>query len=100
MIFIHLRNFSTLNRLNLKWGTETPIQLEDPKYDIIVPVRAYGQYGFRVKDPEKFIYGIVGNKSDFSESMLQSYFCLIREKVVTFRMVKLNLLLSIFCITK
>ena len=26
--------------------------------------------------------------------------CLIREKVVTFRMVKLNLLLSIFCITK
>ena len=33
-----------------------------------------------------------------NESM---YFCcLIREKVVTFRMVKLNLLLSIFCITK
>ena len=27
-------------------------------------------------------------------------YCLIREKVVTFRMVKLNLLLSIFCITK
>lgn len=26
--------------------------------------------------------------------------CLIREKVVTFRMVKLNLLLSNFCITK
>lgn len=26
--------------------------------------------------------------------------CLIREKVVTFRMVKLNLLLSIFLITK
>lgn len=29
-----------------------------------------------------------------------SLFCLIREKVVTFRMVKLNLLLSIFLITK
>ena len=27
-------------------------------------------------------------------------FCLIREKVVTFRMVKLNMLLSIFLITK
>ena len=27
-------------------------------------------------------------------------YCLIREKVVTFRMVKLNLLLSIFLITK
>ena len=29
-----------------------------------------------------------------------SMICLIREKVVTFRMVKLNLLLSIFLITK
>ncbi len=65
---------NTLNRLNLKWGTETPIQLEDPKYDIIVPVRAYGQYGFKVNDPEKFVYGLVGNNSDFSENMLQSYF--------------------------
>ena len=31
---------------------------------------------------------------------LNKRYCLIREKVVTFRMVKLNLLLSIFCITK
>lgn len=31
---------------------------------------------------------------------LLSTICLIREKVVTFRMVKLNLLLSIFLITK
>ena len=30
----------------------------------------------------------------------QSGQCLIREKVVTFRMVKLNMLLSIFLITK
>lgn len=65
---------NTLTRLNLKWGTETPIQLEDPKYDIIVPVRAYGQYGFRVSDPEKFLFGLVGNRTDFSEFMLQAYF--------------------------
>ena len=31
---------------------------------------------------------------------LDNPICLIREKVVTFRMVKLNLLLSIFLITK
>ena len=31
---------------------------------------------------------------------LLSALCLIREKVVTFRMVKLNMLLSIFLITK
>lgn len=65
---------STINRLNLKWGTETPILLEDPKYDIIVPIRAYGQYGFKVIDPEKFVYNLVGNMPHFDESLLQSYF--------------------------
>ncbi len=65
---------STLNRLNLKWGTETPIQLEDPKYEIIVPVRAYGQYGFKISDAEKFVYSLVGNMPNFDERLLQSYF--------------------------
>ena len=37
---------------------------------------------------------IIGRKQDSKE------LCLIREKVVTFRMVKLNMLLSIFLITK
>jgi membrane protease subunit (stomatin/prohibitin family) len=48
--------------------------LEDPKYSIIVPVRAYGQYGLRVNDPEKFVYSLVGNRSDFNEAQLQAYF--------------------------
>ena len=39
-----------LSKLDYRWGTETPIQIEDPKYGIIVPVRAYGQYGFRIAD--------------------------------------------------
>ena len=33
------------SKLDMKWGTPTPIQLEDPKYNIIIPVRAFGQYG-------------------------------------------------------
>lgn len=60
--------------MNLKWGTESPIQLEDPKLGIIVPVRAYGQYGFRINDANKFMEHLVGNMSTFDESMLQSYF--------------------------
>ncbi|QFQ12699.1 DUF4339 domain-containing protein [Pseudoprevotella muciniphila] len=63
-----------LQRLSLKWGTETPIQLEDPKYNIIVPVRAHGQYGFKISDAEKFVYTLVGNMPQFSESQLQAYF--------------------------
>lgn len=65
---------STVSRLNLKWGTETPIQLEDPKYGIIVPVRAYGQYGFCVRDSDKFMESFVGNMPSFDEYTLQSYF--------------------------
>ena len=63
-----------LQRLSLKWGTETPIQLEDPKYDIIVPVRAHGQYGFKISDAEKFVFTLVGNMPNFNETQLQSYF--------------------------
>ena len=37
---------------------------------------------------------IIGREQESKE------LCLIREKVVTFRMVKLNMLLSIFLITK
>ena len=36
-----------LSILDVKWGTPTPIQLEDPKYNIIIPIRSYGQYGLR-----------------------------------------------------
>lgn len=63
-----------LQRLSLKWGTETPILLEDPKYEIIVPVRAHGQYGFKIIDAEKFIFSLVGNMPDFNETQLQTYF--------------------------
>ena len=63
-----------LQRLSLKWGTETPIQLEDPKYEIIVPVRAHGQYGFKICDAKKFVFNLVGNMPNFNEAQLQAYF--------------------------
>lgn len=63
-----------LTKLDLKWGTETPIQLEDPKYKIIVPVRAYGQYGMRIHNAKQFVSRLVGNKISFDEYDFQSYF--------------------------
>ena len=36
--------------LDLKWGTSDPLLIEDPKYHIALPVRAFGQYGFRIAD--------------------------------------------------
>ena len=60
--------------LDSKWGTATPLQIEDPKYEVIVPVRAYGQYGFKILDPELFLKSLVGNMTSFSVEKLNSYF--------------------------
>ena len=63
-----------LSILDSTWGTATPLQIEDPKYEIIVPVRAYGQYGFKIADPKKIIETLVGNRSAFSAGNLTIYF--------------------------
>lgn len=60
--------------LDSKWGTLTPIQLEDPKFGIIVPVRAFGQYELKVADPRLFIETLVGNMTSFSTDKVLSYF--------------------------
>ena len=63
-----------LTNLNIKWGTPDPIQLEDPKYKIMMPVRAFGQYGVKVKDSKKFLLKLVGTLSSFDVETLGDYF--------------------------
>lgn len=60
--------------LDSKWGTTTPIQLEDPKYGVIVPIRAFGQYGLKVADPRLLIEALVSNMSTISTDKIDSYF--------------------------
>ena len=60
--------------LDCKWGTPTPLQIEDPKYDVIVPVRAFGQYGFKIVKPRVFLERLVGNMPSFSTSKVVEYF--------------------------
>lgn len=60
--------------LDCKWGTATPLQMEDPKYEVIVPVRAYGQYGFRITEPRTFLKALVGNMSTFSTQKVVEYY--------------------------
>lgn len=57
-----------------KWGTATPLQLEDPKYEVIVPVRSYGQYSFRIQNPRMFMEMLVGNKAGLTTSTIREYF--------------------------
>lgn len=61
-------------KLDIKWGIATPILLEDPKYHVIIPVRGFGQYGFRVVEPRLFLETLIGNAQTFSIDTLDNYF--------------------------
>lgn len=67
--FVNMMSF-----LDNKWGTPAPILLEDPKYKVIVPVRAFGQFGLSIEDPRKFLELLVGNMTDFSVDKVMDYF--------------------------
>lgn len=51
--------------LDLLWGTDTPIVIEDPKYGLIVNVRANGQAGISVYDSRRFVVKVVGQLPEF-----------------------------------
>lgn len=63
-----------LAKLDICWEMPSPIQLEDAKYGFIVPVKASGQCGIRVSDPELFLKMLVGNMKSFSSEKLYQYF--------------------------
>lgn len=63
-----------VTKLDNKWGTVKPINLEDPLYGIIVPVRAFGQYGFKIIEPKNFLHTIIGTIKTFSASEIVEYF--------------------------
>lgn len=60
--------------LDSKWGTPTPIQLKDPEYGVVVPVRAFGQYGLKVVNPKLFLETLVGNATSFTTEKVGDYF--------------------------
>lgn len=60
--------------LDLKWGTSDPILIEDPKYHVALPVRAFGQYGLRIVDSCRFLARLMGRLPAFTEKTLSSYF--------------------------
>lgn len=60
--------------LDIKWGTPTPIQLQDPRYKVFVPVRSHGQFGIQIIDSRKFLVKLVGTLSIFDKDTLTNYF--------------------------
>lgn len=63
-----------VNSLDVKWGTPTPIQLQDPKYNVFVPLRAFGQFGIKISDSKMFLQKLVGTLPTFTSNDLVKYF--------------------------
>ncbi|MCD8173250.1 MAG: SPFH domain-containing protein [Alistipes sp.] len=55
---------STRHYLNQKWGTKSPIILDDQRFGMI-ELRAFGNYAFRVTDPKLFLTDIMATKGTF-----------------------------------
>lgn len=60
--------------LDIKWGTEKPIQIKDPKYDVFLTVGAFGQFGIQIEDSCKFMQKVVGNKEQLDTNGLLEFF--------------------------
>ncbi len=55
-----------VNALDVMWGTDTPIPLEDPKYKLLINVRSNGTMAFKIEDSRRFVVNVVGQLHDFS----------------------------------
>jgi membrane protease subunit (stomatin/prohibitin family) len=63
-----------VHSLDIKWGTSTPIQIQDPKYKVFVPLRSFGQFGIQIEDSRKFLIKLVGTLPVFDKTNILKYF--------------------------
>ena len=77
-----------ISKLDNKWGTATPIQIEDPEYHVVVPVRSFGQFGVRIGNPRLFLTSLVGTAQLFSADKIVQYFSGKILSVITTRISK------------
>lgn len=63
-----------IHTLDVKWGTSTPLMLQDPKYQIILSVRSYGQFGMKIEDSRKFLLKLIGTLPSFGIDELRKHF--------------------------
>lgn len=60
--------------LEVLWGTSDPLLMEDPRFHIMIPVRAFGQYGLQVEDSRMFLKKLVGTLPAFTVNTLTKHF--------------------------
>ena len=60
--------------MDIRWGTPSPIDIEDPKYKVILPIGANGQFTIRVENGRKMLVRLVGTLNQFDNKTLLEYF--------------------------
>jgi len=63
-----------VHSMNIKWGTPRPIQLQDPKYNIFIPIRSFGHFGIQISEPKKFLVKMVGVLPVFNKDNVEQFF--------------------------
>jgi membrane protease subunit (stomatin/prohibitin family) len=64
---------------NLKWGTKQPIDLQDPLYNIAVPIRAFGNFSIKIKDTRSFLVMAIGTWQAYSSAAVETT---LRDQVI------------------
>ena len=59
--------------LDLKWGTSDRFRVQDPKYNVIVPVGVFGKMGIQINDSRTFLTRIVGTLQKRETDAIQRY---------------------------
>ena len=60
--------------LNVKWGTNTPVDVIDPRFNILLNVGASGGMGLQAAHSRKFLTKLVGTEQNLTTDRLQGYF--------------------------
>lgn len=77
--------------LDMKWGTNSKVQVLDPKFNILLHAGANGGMGVQIEDSRKFLIKFVGTKNSFDKQTLTDYF---RELIITRTKTYLNKIMS------
>ncbi len=71
--FVNLRQY-----LDQKWGTPNPIIIRDSEFGVNgrpgrIPIRAFGNYNFRISDPAIFFKEVVGTQGLMTSDEIERY---------------------------
>lgn len=65
----------TAHSVEIKWGTDSPIQVRDKVYNIVTKLRARGSYKVQIENPAMFLEKLVGNNVFLTtQEELNNYF--------------------------